>query len=277
MTRIGIMQGRLVPPVNDKIQAFPREPWAEEFDLAAVVQLDCIEWIYDRYGEDANPLCTAVGIARLQELIARSGVAVHSLCADYFMDEPLVRATDSERAKRLRKLEWLLGQCQQLGITRIVLPFVDQSAITTPAEERSVVEYLQRVLPKAERLGVELHLETSLPPQAFRAFLARLPHPYLKVNYDSGNSASLGHKPQEEFAAYGERIGSVHIKDRKRGGGTVPLGSGDTDFSDVFDGLRAFDYAGDFILQVARGTPGDEVAWAKQNRAFVEAHWLTTR
>jgi len=31
-------------------------------------------------------------------------------------------------------------------------------------------------------------------------------------------------------------------------------------------------YSGDFILQVARGTPGDEVAWAQQNRAYVERY-----
>jgi sugar phosphate isomerase/epimerase len=37
----------------------------------------------------------------------------------------------------------------------------------------------------------------------------------------------------EEFAAYGERVGSFHIKDRVRGGKTVPLGQGDTDFASL--------------------------------------------
>ena len=44
--------------------------------------------------------------------------------------------------------------------------------------------------------------------------LNALPHPVIKVNYDSGNSASLGYSVTEEFAAYGNRIGSIHIKDR---------------------------------------------------------------
>jgi hexulose-6-phosphate isomerase len=91
------------------------------------------------------------------------------------------------------------------------------------------------------------------------------------VNYDSGNSASLGYRPRDEFAAYGARVGSVHIKDRRRGGGTVPLGTGDTDFPALFDCLRAAGYRGDFILQAARGRPGDEVAWATANRSFVES------
>jgi hexulose-6-phosphate isomerase len=100
-----------------------------------------------------------------------------------------------------------------------------------------------------------------------------LPHPSIKVNYDSGNSSSLGYRPAEEFAAYGKRVGSVHIKDRVCGGGTVPLGEGDADFPALFEALRRVEYRGDFILQVARGPEGDEVAWARTNRAFVE-HYL---
>ena len=48
----------------------------------------------------------------------------------------------------------------------------------------------------------------------------------MRVNYDSGNSASLGYRPRDEFAAYGSRVGSVHLKDRRLGAGTAPLGRG---------------------------------------------------
>lgn len=273
MALIGIMQGRLVPPIDGRIQAFPREGWAGEFALASTAGLHCIEWIYDCYGADVNPVGSAQGIARMRELISQSGVIVRSLCADYFIERPFVRATESERAERLNQLQWLIGQCQQLGISRIVLPFVDQSAITTPAEEESVAQSLVQILSAAEHSGVELHLETSLAPQPFHAFLARVPHRLVKVNYDSGNSASLGYRPSEEFAAYGERIGSVHIKDRKLGAGTVPLGSGDADLGAVFAGLKTIGYSGQFILQVARGTSGDELAWATHNRNCVETYW----
>jgi L-ribulose-5-phosphate 3-epimerase len=273
VTTIGIMQGRLVPPVENRIQAFPRGQWAEEFPLAAEAGLDCIEWIYDAYGEDVNPLGSAEGTARLRELVNEHGVSLRSVCADYFMDYPLLRATPGEIAERLDRLAWLLGQCQQVGITRMVLPFVDSSALRTPAEEGEVIEVLWRALPSAEQHGVELHLEADLPPARFQNLLAQVSHPLLKVNYDSGNSASLGYDPREEFAAYGERIGSVHIKDRVIGGGTVPLGQGDADFEAVFDSLRALRYSGDFVLQVARGQSGAEVAWARQNKAFVAKHW----
>ena len=68
MTYIGIMQGRLVPPTEDHIQCFPRERWADEFELAAQAGLDCIEWIYDLHGADVNPLATDSGLEKLRDL-----------------------------------------------------------------------------------------------------------------------------------------------------------------------------------------------------------------
>jgi hexulose-6-phosphate isomerase len=55
-----------------------------------------------------------------------------------------------------------------------------------------------------------------------------------------------------------------------KGGGTVPLGSGNSDFAALARSLKHFDYRGRFILQAARGKTGDEVNWARQNLAFLE-------
>ncbi|MBZ5723465.1 MAG: sugar phosphate isomerase/epimerase [Acidobacteriia bacterium] len=267
------MQGRLVEPVEGRIQAFPREQWAVEFPNAAAAGLEAIEWIYDTYGLGANPLENPQGISRINQLSRNHGVAVRSVCADYFMDFAFVRASEADRALRLDKLVWLLGEARQIGVTRIVLPFVDQSAICNEADRDAVVEVLQRVLPVARSLTIELHLETGLAPDDFAALLARVPDPFVKVNYDSGNSSSLGYRPSEELAAYGRRLGSVHIKDRVRGAGTVPLGQGDANFDELFTGLRSLNYQGDFILQVARATASDEVAWARHNVAFIKRYW----
>lgn len=269
MPRIAIMQGRLVPPEAGRFQSFPREGWRREFPFAAQAGLDAIEWIYDAFGEDVNPLASDEGILEMSSLGERHGVAVVSVCADYFMDHPFLRVSADERTRLIEKLRWLLTRCAAAGIARVVLPFVDQSRIETDDEAATVVDVLEQVLPIAQRHGIELHLETALGPEAFAALVNRVPHSHLKVNYDSGNSASLGYRPAEEFAAYGGRIGSVHIKDRVRGGGTVPLGSGDADLTAVFDGLHALGYQGDYVLQVARGEPGAEVALAQSNVAFV--------
>jgi len=266
------MQGRLVPPMEGRIQAFPRERWAEEFPNAAAAGLGAIEWIYDTYGLGANPIESDAGVETILELSRVHRIAVRSICADYFMDSTFVRAAEAERTERIAHLGWLLGQARRIGVTRIVLPFVDNSAIRDEGDRDAAIHTLQRALPAAQAAGIELHLETSLGPEDFAALLARIPHPLVKVNYDSGNSSSLGYRPAEEFAAYGGRLGSVHIKDRVLHGATKPLGEGDADLDAVFAGLRRLNYAGDFILQVARGTAGDEVAWARQNRAYVERY-----
>jgi L-ribulose-5-phosphate 3-epimerase len=269
---IAIMQGRLVPPTNGKIQCFPRERWRDEFALAASAGLEAIEWIYDLYGADVNPIATDEGLAEINRLSTAHDVVVRSVCADVFMDKPLLRTTKPEIDERTEMLVWLLGRCAMLGAERVVLPFVDASRIDSDAELGDVVGVLSSLLPDLERTGVELHLETSLSPDRFADLLARLPHSMVKVNYDSGNSSSLGYHPFDEFAAYGNRVGSVHIKDRVSGGGTVPLQSGDADFEALFQCLDRAAYQGDFVLQVARGDPGDEVDWARRNREFVLAH-----
>jgi hexulose-6-phosphate isomerase len=258
--------------MEGRIQAFPREQWEQEFPRAAAAGLSAIEWIYDTYGLGANPLERAEGVVRIAALAREHHVAIRSVCADYFMDFAFVRATDNERTERLRHLEWLLGQANAVGITRVVLPFVDQSAIRDEADFEAAVDGIRRALPAADKAGIELHIESSLPPDEFAHLLAALPHPLVKVNYDSGNSSSLGYKPSEEFAAFGCRVGSVHIKDRILNSGTVPLGHGDADLEGVFACLRSIDYTGDIVLQVARGTAGGEVQWAQCNRAFVERY-----
>jgi hexulose-6-phosphate isomerase len=209
----------------------------------------------------------------LKDKLARSQIKVVSICADYFMDCPLLHPDAQTRLQLQGKLEWLIEICSTLNIQRVVLPFVDASKITDRAATDGVLKILHAVLPKAQAAGVELHLETDMGPALFRAFLKEIEHPLVKVNYDSGNSSSLGYKPAEEFAAYGERIGSFHIKDRLLGGKTVPLGSGSADFSSLRACLIDFDYQGDFVLQVARGINGEELPWLAQMNAYA-CQWL---
>lgn len=269
MPHIAIMQGRLLPPEGGAIQCFPRDRWREEFALAAEAGVDAIEWIYDAHGADVNPLAIDTGVADMRALTRQHDIAVVSLCADYFLDRPFVEATSDGIGDLMAHLTWLIGRCSEAGITRVVLPFVDAARIDTPDDERRTAEVLRHILPRCTATGIELHLETSLTPHAFSSLLAQIPDPLLRVNYDSGNSASLGYDVASELAAYGTRIGSVHVKDRIDGGGTVPLGSGDADLPALFTGLAALRYQGDYVLQVARGTDGGEVEWARHNRAFL--------
>ena len=188
----GIMQGRLGPPEDGRFQSFPRQHWREEFARARAAGLDYIEWIHDHYDRGANPIFTADGLAELDALKRKHGIATPALCGDWFMDFPLIRCSPEECAEREQHLHQLIPIAASIGATKIVLPFVDQSKIGTEAEKQQVLGILERALPVAQEHDVELHLEADFNPADFAAFLTRIPHPGLKVNWDSGNSSGLG-------------------------------------------------------------------------------------
>jgi L-ribulose-5-phosphate 3-epimerase len=279
----GIMQGRLSPPEDGRFQSFPRSSWREEFARARAAGLDYIEWIHDAFGEGkdktgriANPIFSEAGLAEFDALKQEHGIATPALCGDWFMDVPLIRCSPAERARREQHLHDLIPIATRIGANRIVLPFVDNSKMTGEYERQMVLAILKRALPIAEQHNVELHLEADFTPKVFAAFLERIPHPMLKVNWDSGNSSGLGYVASEEFGAYGDRIGSIHIKDRYRkpegGVETRPLGTGSADFDDVFRAIRSIGYTGGFTLQAARGVNGGEVELVREQLAFVKRY-----
>jgi hexulose-6-phosphate isomerase len=267
---IGQMQSRLSPPPGNMVQYFPEKHWADEFPAAREAGFDCIEWTYDINGNDVNPLSNEASAALFAELKARHGIAVDSLCANYFVHRPLLKGSAAEQAERRENLLWLLRRCRALGIGRVVLPFLDASTIEDP-ERRPAADLLRGVIDETGPDSPEIALETDLPPTALADLLAMIDRDQATVNYDSGNSASLGFNADEEFAAYGSKIKAVHIKDRVRGGSNVPLGTGSTDFQKFLRNLDAINYQGKFILEICRSKPGDEIAWSIANRNFVEA------
>ena len=133
-----------------------------------------------------------------------------------------------------------------------------------------MIQALAKVIPQAEVADVELHLETDLDPAVLVALLERVAHPLVPANYDIGNSASLGHDPLRELTLIGPWLGSVHVKDRLAGGGTVPLGTGAADFATSFRLIMQSGFKGPFILQAARQAGLSEVDLARRNRVFVE-------
>ena len=273
LPEIGIMQGRLSLPEGGRIQSFPKRSWRKEFSRAQKAGLASIEWIYEAETEALNPLGSDPGIEEVQALAKGSGVTVGSVCADYYMSERLVGDDGFPQGPVVEHLRWLLTRVGRLGARHVMLPFVDSSSLRSAREVEGLLAVLQEVIPVAEQAEVEIHLETDLPPDEFAALLAAADHPLVRANYDTGNSASLGYDPQRELPLLEPWLGSVHIKDRLRGGGTVPLDTGAADFGACFRLLAEIGFPGPFILQAARDEILDEVDLAAGNRRFVEDHF----
>jgi hexulose-6-phosphate isomerase len=134
---------------------------------------------------------------------------------------------------------------------------VDNGALDNAHQEDILVEFLLSNADFFRALRLRIIFESDFMPKEVSRFIDQLPVDIFGINYDIGNSAALGYLPEEEFACYGARIVNVHIKDRILGGTTVPLGTGNADFSTVFRLLREVSYNGNLIMQTARASDGD--------------------
>lgn len=265
MWRLGIMCGRLSPPIDDQIQLFPRNSWREEVTRARDMGFECMEWVFDLEGQDANPLCSADGVGEMRDLAHRHRVAIDSVVFDDLMTQPFWGDSPGARETRDR-LEFLLRQSHRVGIRIAELPLMKEASIREEGGRRAFLQSLRGILPLAEELEMTFSLETDLAPQDFRSLLKEINHPSVGINYDSGNSTMFGFDPDVELPAIGAFIVNVHIKDGLNGGGTVPLGSGETDFERVFRLLADVGYQGDVVLQPAR----EDLASSDPKRAIRE-------
>lgn len=253
------MQGRLLPKYQNRYQAHPVGYWKKEFPIAKELGIVAIEFILDYNDAELNPLMNKYGVLEINEIVQQTGVSVNTVCADYFMEAPLHHIDENKRTESLSVLKKLLTNCEQIGIKDIVLPCVDQSSLQDPAAKDRLVSTLTQVLELAEKTNINLSLETDLAPLPFKELIDRFDSKKITVNYDTGNSASLGYDPKEEFRLYGNRISDIHIKDRKLGGGSVFLGTGDAKFTDIFAEISSIEFNMPLIFQVYRDDEGVEV------------------
>jgi sugar phosphate isomerase/epimerase len=258
-SKVGVMQGRLLPKYQGRYQAHPVGYWKDEFKLAQEAQLDCIEFILDFNDVRNNPLLKENGIQEIKSISDTTGVLVKTICADYFMEAPLHSKDSLVSQESQQVMIRLLENAKQLGVTDIVIPCVDQSTLDNQEAVKRFVNKLTPMLKIAEKYSINLSLETDLAPWPFADLLNRFNSNRVTVNYDIGNSASLGYDPVEELDAYGNRITDIHIKDREFGGGPVILGQGNANFDKFFDKLKEFNYQGSFIMQAYRDEEGVEI------------------
>ena len=124
-------------------------------------------------------------------------------------------------------------------------------------------------------MNVKVIFESDHPPGELARFISLLPSRQFGINYDMGNSASLGYNPVDEFSAYGDRILNVHVKDRIRHGSTTALMTGEVDFPLIFSKLREINYSGNYILQTARAIDGKHVNLILEYSKLV-SNWINS-
>lgn len=261
----GIMQGRLLPKFKGLYQSHPIGFWSNEFEIASSLKLNSIEFIFDYNLYSFNPIYKNPGI--IKELINKTKVKVKSICADFFMTVPIQNCSYEEITIYGLILEKLIQNLKFLEGSNIVIPFVDKSSIKNLSERKFVANFLNEFKNICRENNITLALETDFSPQDFLEFFELLDENHISVNYDSGNSASLGYSFEEEMKCYGDKISNIHIKDRTFKGGPVPLGSGNADLRSLKEYIKNSKYSDLIIFQAYRDDEGIEI-FKKQYEYF---------
>ena len=257
------MQGRLSAQTDLGYQAFPWGTWETEFALAAERGFEHIEWVLDSWQVQENPILS--NPRAVKSRVEESGVRVVSVCADYLMDRPL-DGTDPESWTVLHRL---VETMHALEARWLVIPYVDQSSLRNLEARERFLAASRSIESLISGTNIEVSLETDLGPTDFADLLVHLEGSIFGVNYDIGNSASLGYNYDEEFSAYGGRVSLVHIKDRTLGAGSVFLGKGDADIVRVLGHLDTLNFNGPVTMQAFRDVQGinvldQQLAWMEE-------------
>ena len=155
----------------------------------------------------------------------------------------------------------------------LVVPLVDNSSLLDSSNADTVKNLFTDLIPEMIQNNIQIAFECDLNPEKLLHFISEFDKNYFGINYDIGNSASLGFDPNNEFESYGSRITNVHVKDRKLNGPTIPLGEGDADFPRIFRLLHGENYQGNLILQTARSKEGRDAEVLVQYKKLVEDWW----
>jgi len=265
---IGFMQGRLSPIRKRRIQSFPWETWEKEFEIGSSLNFKLMEWTIDSENFVENPLLGEVDTGQIVKLSNSQNIEIHSVTCDYYMENPFGKSDDFQVLANLKKI---IEAMQLVKAHILVIPLVDNSSISK-TDQSIISRFLELTECLAEH-EVKIAFESDFNPIQLAEFIDFFPEHLFGINYDIGNSASMGYNPKEEFEAYGARVINVHVKDRPFSGTTVPLGQGDADFVTVFRLLEQFKYQGNYILQTARAEDGSHADTLSKYREMV-INWV---
>jgi len=228
-------------------------PLDRRLDLAQQAGFDGYELIVRRPGEtELHADSDAASLEALRQRITKRGLELCSMFGSPVTDPlPITSPDQGLWEQGVKALERMLEIANALEIsTLLYVPGrVDQAIPYDVAYERAL-EALRLTAPRAQELGVYICLENVgnrflQSPLEMRDFILAAGSEYVRAYFDVGNVLAFGY-PEQWIRILGPRIRKVHIKDFRRGvgslGGFVDLLSGDVDFPAVVAALAAAGY-----------------------------------
>ena len=274
LSRVGLMQGRLSSPVGRQIQSFPKKSWESEFEKAKKLSIKFIEWTLDHKNLSSNPLLQLSGQKKIKNLCRKNNIKIYSITGDCFMQKPFWKYNGIYRKKLIVELKKIISGASKLKIKFLIIPLVDNGNLENFSQKKIVIQEFNRIKNFLKKKKVKILFETELNPNENFEFFKNFDKKYFGLNYDTGNSASLNFDPCQEFKKNGSIIKNIHIKDRKKFGGTVPLGKGSAKFNLISRLCKKYNYRGNYILQAARERTGEEFKTIETYLKFLKKNFL---
>ena len=135
MNKIGFMQGRLSPLVNNKIQSFPFKSWLEEFPMAQKLGISCMEWTLDYPKLHQNPLLLKEYKRKILDLSEENKITISSITLDCCMQRPFWKAQDELVLETLiNDFKLIINAANSIGARILVIPLVDNGSIDNEKE-----------------------------------------------------------------------------------------------------------------------------------------------
>ncbi len=264
MFKTGIMQGRLLPKISDIYQCHPLN-WSDEFDLCRSNNLDLIEWIIDSRSFYKNSIMSTSGRELMLEKIKETNVRVETICADILLEKTINNEKDFSLWEDI--FNQIFYACHSIGAKIIVIPFIEKMSLTNKYLYEFAIKFINEKLDQLKKFNIKLALELDLDPIKIKNLLETIDSDMVGINYDIGNSASMGFDIKEEFECYSSKIIDIHVKDRFLNGGPCLLGTGNANLVQAAFEINKLNFKNPIIFQTFRDQNGKAIT-------FMQIKWF---
>jgi hexulose-6-phosphate isomerase len=249
--KLGILQGRLSPPVDNKIQEFPFNTWKNEFKQIEQINLNHIEWIITKNSYINNPLF----------LYDLKKYKISSICCDHIIDENIIKFSYLHQ-----QLADVCSFAIKNNINNISIPLLEDSNMENDNKRKEFIDSILKIKDNFSQLN--FIFETELSPEKTLEIVEK--NNDFFVTYDTGNVTSYLKEHEKYIKILKNKIMNVHLKDRTFDGKTVLPFTGDTDFKLIFKFLKEINYNSLYTLQIAREKTGFEKKYIKKYKTIFE-------
>jgi hexulose-6-phosphate isomerase len=243
-------------------------PYPDQMSLAQCLQLakdagfDGIELNYD-LENDLSPKSGTAEYHAIRRTAEQIGIAISGVCSFLFWPYPMTSNDPAKRARSLELAENMIAATHDLGTENLLvvpgavhIPWRDDyEPVANDVCDRRAREAIGKLLPRAEKLGVNLNIENIffngylMTPAEMIQFVDSFASPRLRVHFDTGN-IMLFQFPEHWIRILGSRIQNVHFKEFSKKGtdhsleSFRPLLDGTTNWPAVMAALDESGYRG---------------------------------